>query len=564
MLGVCTDLIVHALQNKRVVLSDTDTDLDYNSDESIDHANTTKLYLSHLSSKTNAGTGDTSDDSRNEGLHGVSGDFDKDTPSATSKIRDPSCHNATTRSDNDTSSKILGLKTFKRKAGIGGIGTHNIITPSPRAPQNDDEGPTKCRRLMRGHGRSTVSYDMKHHPMDDILRPKHPAKRRGKGNQVSEESSDGAGECSEDDKNEASSKKETSPDPHRRRSSRNVHQSGRPIYSVKWHPLDQMLKDNLSSTRVSKKDRLSRDTHKSSSSPSTIMDEKDSVIVSSDLDPDQYADRASELEGRTAPLCPNQRRSARVSSSKDGPPNYDMKYGDPIRTLSTSRLIIFFRYHVMDSILRPKAAAKRINARLQAATSSKNLTKSKPISKTHIKQLAKDLPKSSVGCSEHHESEFNIPNVAISPSSSQLHNPYIDRVSLNWTEIQEMDRCLYRLQRGAPLHGNTLPQNWSHDAVEEILFDEGMNTLDELSGPDSIELLQARYESVRLGLENFFNSMPEPVNKTCWTLSKTEGFDVYDTRSGSKYWRHQKDSVVGGTKTSRSTNILGQSKRQKL
>ncbi len=163
---------------------------------------------------------------------------------------------------------------------------------------------------------------MKHHPVDEILRPKYSAKRRGIVEQVSEESSDSDGE------DDAPSGRVATPVPRRRRSSRRIHQSERPIYSAKWHPLDQMLKENSSSTRVSKRGDYSIGNRKSIESSSTLKDEEISITVQSDLDLDGDADRASISGGRPAPINSNQRRSARVSSSKDAPPNYDMKYGE--------------------------------------------------------------------------------------------------------------------------------------------------------------------------------------------------------------------------------------------
>lgn len=202
----------------------------------------------------------------------------------------------------------------------------------------------------------------------------------------------------------------------------------------------------------------------------------------------------------------------------------------------------------MDSTLRPKAAAKRIKSRLHPAN---KLVFS---AKIRTKRLPNASPKLSTRHSILSESELDVPVPHI---WSQLQNPYLNRTSLGWAEIQEMDRCVYLLQKGAPLHGNTSPQDWTHDIDKKVLFDEGVITRDELSSREGKGLLKARYESVRLGLQNFFNSRPEPVNKQNWILSKTEGFDVYNMKRGSKYWRHQMDSIVEGTKTSNSPNIPG-------
>ena len=175
----------------------------------------------------------------------------------------------------------------------------------------------------------------------------------------------------------------------------------------------------------------------------------------------------------------------------------------------------------MDSILPPKAAAKR------------------------LEPLRRSI---------HSESELDVP---VAPTWSKLQNPYLDRISLEWAEIQDIDRRIYLLQRGAPLHSNTSPEDRTYDSLKKLLFDEGAITLDELSSREGTELLKARYESVRLGLQNFFGSGPEPVYKKDWILSKSEGFDVYDWKRGSMYWKHRVDSIVKGTETASSPNISG-------
>ena len=109
-----------------------------------------------------------------------------------------------------------------------------------------------------------------------------------------------------------------------------------------------------------------------------------------------------------------------------------------------------------------------------------------------------------------------------------------------------MDRRVYLLQKGAPIDSDTLPQDWTSETFKKVLFDEGITTPDKL-GKRNVQVLKNRYETVRLGLQKFFHSEPEPENEYCWTLSKTEGFDVYKMKPGSRYWRHRKESVVKGT-----------------
>ena len=219
------------------------------------------------------------------------------------------------------------MKAIKRKAD--GEDTLSIITTSLRASNvsdpsvNNKERLRKSQRLRSEHGRgAAVDYNMKHHPMDDFLQPRYPSKRRDSERLVPEVSSNNDEEIHEVNEDEASDMNATS-SLHRRRSPRSLQLSSQPIYSAKWHPLDEILKDNASSeTRLEVCDR-SKATRKSSESST---DEEDFSIVTSDLNSNPDGDKASEVEGTTALINPHQRRSARVSSSRVKAPNYDMKY----------------------------------------------------------------------------------------------------------------------------------------------------------------------------------------------------------------------------------------------
>ena len=217
------------------------------------------------------------------------------------------------------------MKTVKRKADGEGIDNHSTITASLRASNESDpsvknkEGPRKSPRLSSEHGRrTTVDYNMKHHPMDDFLQPRYPLKRRDSEKLVPEVS----GSSDEDNENKAAGTNATS-SLHRRRSPRSLQPSGQPIYSAKWHPLDEILKDDASSKLRSEDCDRSKTTRKSSESST---DKEDFGIVTSDLNSNLDSDNPSEVKGITALINPHQRRSARVSSSRVEAPNYDMKY----------------------------------------------------------------------------------------------------------------------------------------------------------------------------------------------------------------------------------------------
>ena len=541
-----SSLTIHALQSSRVVLSDSERELDDASDDFTSDANITKRSSSHLSSDREAGIGDPSDSSKNNDLQTASVKSNNNTPGA------------------DTLNQISGSKAVKRKADGEG-NDPRMITTSLRASIGSDasvnskERPRKSQRLRSGHGlRSAVDYNMKHHPMDDFLRPRYSAKRRANEKQFSEVSTHSDEEIADDNENGVSGKQEISPNPHRRRSSRNIHPRDQPIYSAKWHPLDQMLKDSASSGKPVEGCILSKTTRKSSRAPYTLDAEGGSMtFTSDDAGPDRDAAKVSDSGERIMPNSPGQRRSARISSFKDGPRNYDMKYGGIIQSRFTLRLTPFPRYHVMDAVLRPIAAAKRMESRLLAAISSKITVQSAASDRAQSQKPTISSPNPSTRRSVHRKSDLEGVHFSVTPARPQLQNPYLNQNSITWNNVQALDRRIYLLQKGAPLNSNTFSQDWINETFNNFLSDEGIITSDELSNRDNIEILKNRYESVRLGLQNFFDSEPEPENKNCWTLSKTEGFDVYKMESGSRYWRHQEESIVKGITISTSSNIVG-------
>lgn len=319
----------------RVVVSDSEPDRDEYSDEFTNGANATERSPSYLGTDVKSGIGNASNNCVHDNLSNVSSESDDDTSGAIFNNRDPNHRTSAIQSENDTPNPIERSNTVKRRADDGGMDLKNIISPWPRAydkssSSQKDRRPGKRVRLTRGQG--PVSYDMKHHPMDDVLRPKYSAKRRANRRQVPEESSDSDEEIDEEHTIDTPSGKVISSNAHRRWSSRNIHKNKAPIYSAKWHPLDQMLRDNASSRIVSKKGGHSEKNRKNTSDSSfTLKDEESPTAINSDLDPDHDATyNASELGKETVPTSPDRRRSTRVSS-KDAPPNYDMKYGNPIR-----------------------------------------------------------------------------------------------------------------------------------------------------------------------------------------------------------------------------------------
>lgn len=134
------------------------------------------------------------------------------------------------------------------------------------------------------------------------------------------------------------------------------------------------------------------------------------------------------------------------------------------------------------------------------------------------------------------------------PPLSNLRNPYLGETSLEYNELGQFDQLIYSLQKGAPVHGKTLPLPWQ--TVKQTLFDFGEITLDGLNSEEATKWLQLRYECLRLGIEAFFKSKPETADKNDWTLFQYEGFDAFDKNPGSKYWKHRGHSIFNPSTTS--------------
>ena len=158
-------------------------------------------------------------------------------------------------------------------------------------------------------------------------------------------------------------------------------------------------------------------------------------------------------------------------------------------------------------------------------------------------------PKSAVRCSPFlAKSMGKAPSELPSPPpSSNLRNPHLGKISLDYNELEQFDQLIYSLQKGAPVHGNTLPLSWQ--TVKQALFDCGNITLDELNSEDATKWLKLRYECLRLGIEAFFKSKPEIADKNDWTLFQYEGFDAFDKEPGRKYWKHHRHSIFSPTPT---------------
>ncbi|KAL9635274.1 MAG: hypothetical protein Q9164_003571 [Protoblastenia rupestris] len=453
----------------------------------------------------------------------------------------------------------------------------------------------KRRRSSRGQRVDVLSYDLSHHPLDSYTRPKAVARKKSKArvetfgckdsevqeNKVSNvrklkhESLSNIDKSGEPDgralRKPCISTRSSSTERGRRKSARSSMSIDKTSkYDMSWHPADTVIRPQAAAWRQRKgpgldtvptmtRDQSDRDPNLSlvvidnakgdelapvSSPPKRSRDENQICGLAKPptscnfLQPDSEAEEDAEE--------PHRRRSSRTHKS-------------------SQPLIYNARFHPADVVLRPSAASKYTGSRMPADSvqlpkhrqrgeiweknsPSHVLEKPKSVAQEspaplHHGIIPATLPTSILPSSVQSVATFHFENpVPTPPNWSHLHNPYVHTRVLDWNKLQEIDRCIYRLQKGAPLNSKTLPLIWQH--VKDQLYEEGHITLDDKRGEESTGWVKARYESVRVGVQAFFKAQAEPMDKKHWTVFHAEGLNVYDKDRGRKYWRHFEDSIM--------------------
>lgn len=272
-----------------------------------------------------------------------------------------------------------------------------------------------------------------------------------------------------------------SPSPKRQRVTRaDILGHKRVDYDMKHHPMDDVLRPKAAAKRRAY-----------DHPPQQLSD--DESERASDEDSDLDIPKTGQKPITYPQTTPERHRTTRAETLGGKPVDYDMKH------------------HPMDDVLRPKAAAKRSVwfKSISPTTLSQKVAKA---SKTT--SIAKNDPK----------------------------NPFTKPTVTDWKKLQAFDRRVYLLQKGSPINGNTLPLKWFK--VVEALIEDGFFTREQLKAWGGVEALKSRYESVRKGIEEFFEAKPEPTNKMGWQVCHAEGFDVYNKGVGKKYWPSHGDSIV--------------------
>lgn len=345
-----------------------------------------------------------------------------------------------------------------------------------------------------------------------------------------------------------------------------------PIYSGKWHQMDDVM-----NPKQSLKVKFKAYSPQKSHADEDEDGDSDELgkLQGHESDPD--ANGEDEAEGSDDEVVhsihrlpnPDRRRSSRTLLQGDVP-NYDMRYGFLLYSSQFAAYANYFsRFHpAYDKACRPAAAkaatlrrAKTQKPRSASMDTTSTLVEGGSATPSHdvttreklCTTLSAPAPKLSyskihcVSIPELPQPSTRSPTPSSPPAWSNLQNPYANAGPLEYEKLEPLDRLIYSLQKGTPGQDNTLPITWRE--AKRVLFDYGEINLDELNSEEGTEWLKARYESVRLGVQAFFGGKREYSDKNDWTLNHTEGFDVFDEQCGSKYWKHQIHSVESPTTT---------------
>jgi len=313
-----------------------------------------------------------------------------------------------------------------------------------------------------------------------------------------------------------------------------------------YHPMDAVTKPNAPATIAAQvKTPIKRSSTETSTS--TLKDEGSTPEFTSDEKPQPpYITKASvsNLQHVAIPELPEYKSRTpspvkNLTPVRPIPVTSTKKSSDKKPIKSWSRLLADRELDLEDEAETPpplvKAPAKTSEEPTQTPVMKKNSSK-KP---TKILSRLLVYPVSDL------EDEAN--TAVPPPSWSNLQNPYLNQRAMDPEKLCSLDRILYQFQKGAPLHSTIVPHKWQE--AKQLLFDHGEITLDELNDSEATKWLKARYEDLRTGIEAFFGSRPEPSTKQDWPLVHSEGFDVFDMKSGVKYWKHRKYSIVNPVTT---------------
>ncbi|KAL8716087.1 MAG: hypothetical protein Q9225_006229 [Loekoesia sp. 1 TL-2023] len=347
----------------------------------------------------------------------------------------------------------------------------------------DTPSPKRHRTARASTSGKSMSYDMKYHPMDDVLRPAASAARKAahgldtrRSSTTSEsttlvEGSDNSDET-EDTKSLRPSPKASIP-------------ATEPFASPPHRPIPPRS-GSPSGRRVTRAE---------------INGEK----------PVLYDMKHHPMDLVTRPAAAKRVLQKWSTASHGSPPNYDS---------TKSRL---------PQSMKAKHKTPALTDRISASPSTSNMVqRSDNTSSSHLPPATTHAP---------------VTGEAVAGPLKQ--SPTREPATSVWKSLLKSERLMYLLQKGAPNSSSTLCISWNEVACRlKARFDISDYSF-HING--LIAAVQARYACIHQELRDDFDAEPEPTEKEDWTLHYAEDFDVYDYEVGDKYFKYRGNSVVQPT-----------------
>ncbi|KAL8938831.1 MAG: hypothetical protein Q9211_003020 [Gyalolechia sp. 1 TL-2023] len=113
-----------------------------------------------------------------------------------------------------------------------------------------------------------------------------------------------------------------------------------------------------------------------------------------------------------------------------------------------------------------------------------------------------------------------------------------------WKSLSDSERLMFLFQKGAPVDSSTLPVSWDDQArALQALFGIDAST-SATAVRSQVAAIRNQYAGLHRRLQEDFGADPEPSKMEDWTLHYAEDFGVYDLEVGDKYFQYRGDGVV--------------------
>ncbi|KAL8925784.1 MAG: hypothetical protein Q9208_003281 [Pyrenodesmia sp. 3 TL-2023] len=418
--------------------------------------------------------------------------------------------------------------TWLSKQGL----CRDFATPSP-----------KRQRSMRTSAGRTMNYDMKYHPMDDVLRPAASAARKaahGLDTCASPTTSESTAVGEEDDDTEDSESPKLSPQaqsladnvfespqrrpirpragsPSNRRVTRAEAEGERPVmYDMKHHPVDIALRPAAARRAIAK------------------------WAQGHDQKPAKAA-RKNKMRNRES------RKHAKLHAADEAPSAAasDGAISDELTEVPSTT----------GTYKKPEAAPS--TTPLHEAISDESIPIS-PSTGTHpildasgyapsITPLNQAIPDKSITMPSSDSTPAAVPQTSNDDLLLRLYprGHMTDEVSgLGWKSLSRSDRLLYLLRQGEHDFNDNSMHSWAAVALK-LRKHIGLDKFPSIAqGMTEGEALRYRYHTVFHHLNHFFEAETDSATQDDQTYYYAEDFDVYDLEPGDKYFRYKRDSVV--------------------